>query len=1050
MGKRVIMKQNMNHIIISILCIGTVIHADYYADINNNLLRIDPTFNTKYSGQYPLSESSSQQAVNAACNRQKNFIITELRKTKGGSQARVQLLQDQSAINTACSVLEDVKSRKAYSQKGAEIEQEQKDARELAEAEKRGPKALEKKQKEIADRKKKEEKAERPQPGDPDYVGGMRGYLDRKFTEHKETGAAKLGDLVGDMLVGIEIPSVSTKLFNMNIGLKDMTFIKAPMGSAITTAIGFTGITQFNNVDVRVITYIIRDSNGKAQFSLGIDLPQYYKISDMFPNFKKLDAFSMPNIKLIASSASYTDPDGYQVEKGFNLVASLSLDGPLRALGELRKNASKYDFIVTDMDAPIYLQGLISSLTSAQFKAIVPLRLGIDFTKVKKIPSGFSSVIKKITTDDFKIGVVLSPTDQTINAQTGIQLVLGTQDTPLRLQALGGVDILSGKINAAAKVPDMLELKFMAIGDSLVELYWDPAVASILALFGAPVSGIAVGGRIDLGKPGDQRVSLSAKGKLSLEVKKVADFVLELEGTNLTFTDITSLVFKMAAKAGIKSAQLPPGKIPTLSVSRAYGKLAPWDTIIAGESISAGIQLALDMELFKKKFGFDITIKHKDLLFSGSGYMPPVIFKTNKGLIFKLAGTAVSGGPTVSCTINGMNPLESSFGISTILEVPPIALKSSIELQASGKSFMANFETDYLGFTTVFGVNIPAQDEPDEQAIAERKKEAIERAQEVVKQKEELLRIARDSKMSDEAIKAAQRDLAQAGEQLTNTKTRKEKQPSRWEEMYIKFGFKGDFQKFLSRQAVPVIQQLQKKASAKLAQVDKKIGQLAGELDKLRKQQEQAKSSAGSATQNEITKTQATIKRIKAKIAALDKECKKAPIDKKIIVCPRTTVEIAAQGTALVAQETYLKGLLKPGKQIITTSLDLLNVINQGMQSASKALAEARLFERSAKTIFGGLAKAVDLIGKGASIFKVTEAVGEMNAIELSEGKMPKLVSFQAEINIPELDKVVISLYNLQFDFKNPKESAQDIALQLIKGVKIGDIDLGETVDIMM
>ncbi len=304
--------------------------------------------------------------------------------------------------------------------------------------------------------------------------------------------------------------------------------------------------------------------------------------------------------------------------------------------------------------------------------------------------------------------------------------------------------------------------------------------------------------------------------------------------------------------------------------------------------------------------------------------------------------------------------------------------------------------------------------------------------------------------MGDEAIKAAQRDLAQAGEQLTNTKTRKEKQPSRWEEMYIKFGFKGDFQKFLSRQAVPVIQQLQKKASAKLAQVDKKIGQLAGELDKLRRQQEQAKSSAGSATQNEITKTQATIKRIKAKIAALDKECKKAPIDKKIIVCPRTTVEIAAQGTALVAQETYLKGLLKPGKQIITTSLDLLNVINQGMQSASKALAEARLFERSAKTIFGGLAKAVDLIGKGASIFKVTEAVGEMNAIELSEGKMPKLVSFQAEINIPELDKVVISLYNLQFDFKNPKESAQDIALQLIKGVKIGDIDLGETVDIMM
>lgn len=1050
------MKKNMTGIIISMLLIGAAIHADYYTDISNNLLSIDPNFKENYPGQYPFSEKSSQKAISAACNRQKNFIINELRKTKGGTKARDQLLQDQSAIETACRVLENVKSRRDFDKRGSEVEQEEKDRKELAEAEKKGPRILEKKQKEIADRKKKEKGAGRPQPGDPEYVGGMKGYLGRKFSEHKETGIAKLGDLVGDALSEIEIPPVSTKLFNINMGLKDMSFIKAPTGGSITTAIGFTGITQFNNMDVKVTVYILRGTNKKIQYSLGVDLPANYKISNMFPNFKKLDLLSMPNIKLVASSASYTDPDGYQVQKGFNLVAGLSLDGPLRALGELRKNASKYDFIVVDMAAPIYLHGLISGLTSAEFNAVVPMRLGIDFVKAKKIPAGFSSIISKITTDDFKVGVVLTPTDQTFNAQTGIQIVLGTQQTPLRMQALGGVDILSGKINAAAKIPDMLELKFIAIGDTLLELYWDPAVESILALFGVPVSGIALGGRIDLGKPGDKRVSLSAKGKLSLEVKKLADFVLELEGTNLSFTNIVELVFKMAAKAGIKGANLPAGKIPTLEVSRAYGKLAPWDTMIAGESISAGIQLALDMELFNKKFGFDVTIKHKDLMFSGSGYMPEIVFRNKSGVIFKLAGTGKGGGPSVSCSVNGKNPLESSFGISTILDVPPIALKSSIELQASGKSFVADFETNYLGFTTVFGINIPAQEKSDKQAAEERKKESIVRAQSKVDKAAQKLKELQSIKIApskaaetrERSIKMAQLDNNNAKRYLELVKKRKAG-PSRWEEMYIKFGFKGDFQKFLSQQAVPAIKQLQKEASAKLAQVDKKIGQLSGELEKLRKQQVQAKQSAGTETQREINKTKATITRINTKIRSLKKECKDAPLVKKTYICPKTVAQITAQGTALAAQETYLNTLLKPGKKVIEVSLDLVNKINKGVQVASTAISEARLFEKGAKKALGGLSKAVDLIAKGLGIFKVTEAIGEVNAQELAEGKAPKLISLQAEVNIPELDPVTISLYNVQFDFKDPKRSAADIALQLIRGVKVGNIDMGEAIDIL-
>ncbi len=999
----------------------------HYDIVNNDLQKIDQKAK-------PVDRKSSQQDVNRACSIQKTHIIAELKKAKPGSQAREQLLKDQTTIEGACSVLESPVARKAFHDQIDKEAQQKKDAEKKAEESKGKP---------------EEKPAEKPKEGDPGFINDMKKFLAGEFDKLKQDADAKIFNLVGNFLSKINIPSAAFKIFNNDFQMRDMKFLKAPSGPSIRSGLGFTGITQFNKFAVQATVYVIQDTNKNIEYSLGIELPEGYKISDMFPKFTKVDALSLPKGKFVASTFKYTAPGGFSVEKGFNFIATMDLTGPLRALGELRKRASKYDFIIVDMAAPIYLQGVIDSMTDVTFKGVVPMRLGVDFVKAKKIPAGFSKVFNKITTDDMSIGVVIKPLEQRFNAQAGIQIVLGSQpQTPLRFQAIGGVDILSGKINIAGKMPDMLELNFIAIGETMVELYWDPAVESVLALFGVPVSGIALGGRIDLGKPGDTRASLNAKGKLSLETKKAADFVLEVEGKNIQFAEILSLVTRMAEKSGIKNAYVPPNKFPTMTINRIFGKAAPWDTEIAGEKIPAGFQLNLDTQLFDKKFVLDANIKHTELSFAGKATMSDVAFKVNNRTIMTLSGPGVAGGPEVSCNFNAKKPLEGSFKIAGTVDVPPLALKNTTDFEVSAGAFKANFETEAFGFTTVFGISLPAKEKltPEETEkrkteFEARKKEIVDRAQKVVAEKQQALAQVEAIKIAGqaEAIKTAKAELAVAQKDLNDTITGyRERQPSRWEQTYIKFGFKGDFQEFLSKQAVPALQSLKKDAEAKLAQVDKKIGELAGELEKLKQQQTKLKSSGSDATRREINKTRNTINLINRKIAALRKECDNAPLLKKTYICPKVGAQITAQGTALAAQETYLNTLLRPGKVVIEGTLDALNKANAGIQKASTTISEAKIFQKSVSVTLTGLTKAIDAAGKAANVIKVTEAIGEVNAVELGAGKLPKLTSLKAEVNIPGLPSVKVNLQNLQFDFKKPKDSALQIATQLIKGVQIG------------
>ena len=141
-------------------------------------------------------------------------------------------------------------------------------------------------------------------------------------------------------------------------------------------------------------------------------------------------------------------------------------------------------------------------------------------------------------------------------------------------------------------------------------------------------------------------------------------------------------------------------------------------------------------------------------------------------------------------------------------------------------------------------------------------------------------------------------------------------------------------------------------------------------------------------------------------------------------------VKITAQGTALAVQKTYLEALLKPGRKVV-------EAVTVTLAKVTKTMSEAEVFRKSVVGLLSGIIKAIDKIIAGLSIFKVTEAIGQFSASELADGKLPRLVSLEVEIAIPDIPPIKVSLSDVQFDFKNAKSSAADIAKKLMTGIKV-------------
>jgi hypothetical protein len=957
-----------------------------------------------------------------------------------------------------------------------------------------------------------------------------------------------LVDIVGDFLTQIPIPDLATKLFNQQLAMRNMSIVKAPTGLNVRTGIGFTGTMFFNKFAVKATMYVVRDYNRKLQYALSVELPEHYKLSSMFPNFKKLDQLSLPRGKLVVSTFDYYDPEGFSIKPGLNFNAFLELRGPLKLLNKLMDQSKKLKSVVARSE-PIRFQGVIPrDIKKVSFRATIPIRLGVDFTKIAKMPKSVTDIFKEITTDDLEL-VLTAPPLLSFTVESGIRLVLTKQPDPIRLSAFGMIEPVS--FSLGMRMRNMLELKWIALGNAGIQLDFDEALLPVAAVFGVPFTGIGLNGQIEVGRRGDKRVTFKVSGGVRVVSTGIPDLVLEVSALNLRFSDLIKLLIKVASRKG-RAPVVDFSKIPVMHLEHIRGFMALKDTKIAGRIYDAGFALEADALLFNRRAGFSFDLKQTRLSCSGSGYMSNVDIKVKGKEIFKLTGPPFATkagkmveGPAIDFYFGFKRPdeggargqflkaLEGRFGVRGILEIPAIALKQSVDFEWSGWNLRGNFETIYAGFTIIFGIQIALksgmesmssydllrrevvalidqkeqkdpnvirakelmvlaeksfsakiQDEARQQLeearilLQEAKQKeflvedtgtvqgAISQIEVLIAEIDLLLNAAKGSspvikearRMKDEAsrtyrslkgqmskpvpgqegkekISDAEKRIFLMAQQLQGVRNELKKEVGeaamgdffkakertadprkKWREMYIKFGFKGDFAKFLTEQAVPAIKRLQKIGSEKLGKLNEEIGHLSQKVKNLG-------SKGEAATETEIQKTRKRITDIQQKITVLKQQRSKAPKGKKMPF----TLKIGAQKTALRFQQIYLEGMLKPGKQVIKG-------VSKAVASATSALQKAKILKTAVEKVLGGFAKALTGVAKGFSIFKIQEILGEYSAQDILDLKLPRLISLIAEINIPGLPQVSVTLRNLQFDFKRIGYSVSIMAQQLLLG----------------
>lgn len=698
----------------------------------------------------------------------------------------------------------------------------------------------------------------------PDDVSGIRNRIEQARAANLDV---KLSGIATAALAQIEIPAVGGKLFGQDLVMKNLSFLEAPMGLDVRQGIGFTGTVQFNNFDVKCTVFVIETYQNKPAFSVAIELPNSYKLSDIVPEFKKLDALKLPKAKIVISTFRYMDPDGFNIKAGFNFASYLDLSGPLQLLGDLMKKAKELKSIVVRLE-PIRFQGVIpQQIQFTEFAATIPMRLGVDFTKIPKMPKSVTDIFKEITTDDFEFAVT-APPRVAFTIENGIRIQLGTQPDPLRFSAFGIVEPTN--VTLGARMRNKLDLKYVALGNAAIQIDLDSVLMPAAALIGIPFTGIAMNGEVDLGTTQENRVALKVAGGFRVTSTGIPDVVFDAEARNIKFANLVNLYNSVVKKAGI-NAQIPLDKMPTINIDRVKGYMALEDVKIGREIYEAGFKLGFDAQIFDRLIGLDFDLRHKRMTCSGSGYTSKIEIKSQNKTVFALSGSGpdqaydtADDGPYIYFYLDAKNIPMSTFGIKTRLDIPPIDLKQVVDLEYSFGSYNANFETTYAGFTSVFAVRLNPID-----------------------------------------IKGSM----------------------------IKFGFKGDFGKFLSEQAVPALKKLKAAADDRLSKLDQQILQLSKDIGLLR-------SNAVREVNKEIVKTKSTIRTIEQKIAALKKECSVASGINKALVCSRVGLEIFAQGNALALQKSYLEGLLKPGKEVIKSgkSLEMLSRDIAKAQVARKAV----------------------------------------------------------------------------------------------------------------
>lgn len=847
-----------------------------------------------------------------------------------------------------------------------------------------------------------------------------------------------VNQVIGGMLAELikDEPGPVLQLFNQQMEVRSISILPLPYGPEVRYGLGFSGLMVFGKSEVRVSIYVIQDIYGKRRASISIELPDHYKLSDLFPAITMLDTFSLPKAKLILSNFEGYDLDGFNFKRGLNYVALVDLKGPLDVLNAL-KEQSRYLKMLVFESKPIMLSGLINpyDFYKTSFSITVPLYFGIDVQQIPLMPTMISNVIQKITTDDLNITVLpftketvptILPTIKTrIAAETGARITLGTQKDPIRLTLNGlleppSVNHRRGYLSFGGNIKNKIEFGWLAIGNATVQCDFDPALMEAMVQLGYPLpfTGLLVRGEIDLGKPGDARAQLKVAGgframtkekeeQLAKEIERKEEFsptgqtlvelvakerkkiaaklpevLFDVEADNIRFADLLSYTTKLAANVGLIKEQIPVTSFPSMTLHKVWGHLALVDTRIADKEYKAGLGLQVETEFWNQKAGFRVHILAPEIngkptfQLSGWGYMPAIAINSRGKEVFRLHGIHADKGPRLAFLFNPQEPQKGHFLINGAVHIPGLGLKQAIDFRWYYWWLLADFESKFAGFSVVFGIrmNVKAKPPQEELVVPIRQVDAPE------------------GKQEEEEFRA-----------MTKKEEEVYTEFEKWRQLYIKFGFKDDFAEFLNEQLVTALRSLKAKTLEQLKRISLFIAQ------------QQQRSTA--TVQQEIVKTEQEMVTLKQDIASLKAACSKQPRLQQI----QCRASIAVQQARLQAKNFYKEALVRPFKGIVYGTTEL-----------AKRVAQAQAWRLATESILDGVSGGIELIAGGIKLLRVREAVGEYSYRDMIEWKLPRLVRLVIELNLSEEPQQIV-LQNLQFDFKAAKTSCILIAAEIMQ-----------------
>ncbi len=216
-----------------------------------------------------------------------------------------------------------------------------------------------------------------------------------------------LNDVLGDILSNVHIPGGAATLFNQNLEISDLRVLPKPQGEDIKYYVGFAGNTIVNGVTLQVKVYVIWDIYNTRRWSISIATPDQYRLTNLFPSLRALNWMVFPQARFVLANFSGTDDEGFSFSRGLNFLGQWDIfSGPLAFFKKLQEAAPKLKGMVFETE-PVQVAGKINpkNVLRSEFSAKVPVYFGIDFTQISKLPTKFTNVINRLTTDALQLSV---------------------------------------------------------------------------------------------------------------------------------------------------------------------------------------------------------------------------------------------------------------------------------------------------------------------------------------------------------------------------------------------------------------------------------------------------------------------------------------------------------------------------------------------------------------------------------------------------------------------------------------------------------------------